>query len=162
MMFTIFNVPGPTGQLTLMGCEVTRGYPAVALATGHRVSIGMTSVNDMACFGVFADAERASDADRLARQTGAAIDELLARCGNADTTARTARTNKVHQGWQNIQTANKPRPRAPEREQPAGGAAQVQHAPAGRQDRCRARPTPFSKRAYSAALASESSLSVDT
>lgn len=85
---TISNVPGPAGPLALMGCRVTRAYHAVPLATGHRVSIGMTSVNGTACFGVFADTARAADADRLAWQIGAAIDELLARCGNADTTAR--------------------------------------------------------------------------
>jgi WS/DGAT/MGAT family acyltransferase len=85
---TVSSVPGPAGRPMLMGCELTRAYPAVPLAAGHRLSIGMTSVNGVACFGVFADAARAAAADRLARQIGAEIDELLARCGAGDTTAR--------------------------------------------------------------------------
>jgi diacylglycerol O-acyltransferase / wax synthase len=85
---TVSNVPGPAGRLSLMGCPVTRAYPAVPLAAGHRVSIGMTSIKGNACFGVFADAARAAAADRLARQIGAEIDELLARGGRADINPR--------------------------------------------------------------------------
>jgi diacylglycerol O-acyltransferase / wax synthase len=77
---TISNVPGPAGAVTLMGCEVTRAYPAVPLASGHRVSIGMTSVNGHACFSVLADSAHAAHADQLARDIGAAMDELLDRC----------------------------------------------------------------------------------
>jgi uncharacterized protein DUF1298 len=62
-----------------MGCKITRAYAAVPLAAGYRVSIGMTTVNDHACVGVFADTQRADDADRLAHQIDAAIDELLGR-----------------------------------------------------------------------------------
>jgi diacylglycerol O-acyltransferase len=84
---TISNVPGPEGPLSLMGCRVLRAYPAVPLAAGHRFSIGMTSVNDIACVGVFADAAYSADAERLAARLGAAIDELLAAGGDDELAA---------------------------------------------------------------------------
>ncbi len=77
---TISNIPGPRVPLYLMGCEVEHAYPVVPLTDGHGISIGMTTVADQACFGVYAQAELAADADRLARGIDEAIDELLARC----------------------------------------------------------------------------------
>jgi diacylglycerol O-acyltransferase / wax synthase len=77
---TISNVPGPPTPVYLMGCEIRRAYPVVPLAGGHGISICMTSFNGCACFGVYADARRAADADRLAQGIDRAIDELLARC----------------------------------------------------------------------------------
>ena len=77
---TISNIPGPRMPLYLMGCPVERAYPVVPLTAGHGISIGMTTVADRACFGVYAQAELAADADRLARGIDEAIDELLARC----------------------------------------------------------------------------------
>jgi WS/DGAT/MGAT family acyltransferase len=77
---TISNIPGPRVPLYLMGCEVTRAYPAVPLTTGHGISIGMTTVGGQACFGIYAQAELADDAELIARGIGAGIDELLARC----------------------------------------------------------------------------------
>jgi hypothetical protein len=41
------------------------------------VSIGMTTVCDDACFGLYADRETLPDAGALADRLGAAIDELL-------------------------------------------------------------------------------------
>ena len=80
---TISNVPGPTAPLYLMGCQAERAYPVVPLTAGHGVSIGVTSVNGAACFGVYADGTRAADADRLAGAIGEGIDELLMRCSEA-------------------------------------------------------------------------------
>ncbi|HEU0317933.1 MAG TPA: wax ester/triacylglycerol synthase family O-acyltransferase [Solirubrobacteraceae bacterium] len=77
---TISNIPGPRIPLYLLGCPVERAYPVVPLTAGHGISIGMTTVADRACFGVYAQAELAADADRLARGIDEAIDELLARC----------------------------------------------------------------------------------
>jgi WS/DGAT/MGAT family acyltransferase len=76
---TVSNIPGPQEPLYLMGCEAKRAYPVVPLTDGHGLSIGMTTVQDQACFGIYAQAELADDAERLARGIDAAIDELLAR-----------------------------------------------------------------------------------
>jgi diacylglycerol O-acyltransferase / wax synthase len=75
---TISNIPGPRMPLYLLGCEAIRAYPVVPLTGGHGISIGMTTVHDQACFGVYAQAELAADADRIAAGIDAAIDELLA------------------------------------------------------------------------------------
>jgi diacylglycerol O-acyltransferase len=75
---TISNIPGPRMPLYLLGCEAVRAYPVVPLTGGHGISIGMTTVHDQACFGVYAQAELADDADRIAAGIDAAIDELLA------------------------------------------------------------------------------------
>jgi WS/DGAT/MGAT family acyltransferase len=76
---TISNIPGPDVPLYLMGCEVQQAYPIVPLTHGHGISIGMTTIHEHACFGVYAQAELAADADRIARGIDEAIDELLAR-----------------------------------------------------------------------------------
>lgn len=76
---TISNIPGPNVPLYLMGCEVQRAYPIVPLTDGHGISIGMTTIHERACFGVYAQAELAADADRIARGIDEAIDELLLR-----------------------------------------------------------------------------------
>jgi len=52
----------------------------VPLTEGHGISIGMTTVGGQACFGVYAQAELADDAELIARGIDHAIDELLARC----------------------------------------------------------------------------------
>jgi WS/DGAT/MGAT family acyltransferase len=77
---TISNIPGPEVALYLMGCEVKQAYPVVPLSDGHGLSIGMTTVGGQACFGVYAQAELADDADLIARGIDDAIEELLARC----------------------------------------------------------------------------------
>ena len=76
---TISNIPGPNVPLYLMGCEVRRAYPIVPLTDGHGISIGMTTIHERACFGIYAQAELAADADRIARGIDEAIDELLER-----------------------------------------------------------------------------------
>lgn len=76
---TISNIPGPNVPLYLLGCEVRHAYPIVPLTDGHGISIGMTTIHERACFGVYAQAELAADADRIARGIDEAIDELLAR-----------------------------------------------------------------------------------
>ncbi len=73
---TISNIPGPNVPLYLMGCEVQRAYPIVPLTAGHGISIGMTTIHERACFGVYAQSELAEDADRIAQGIGDAIDEL--------------------------------------------------------------------------------------
>lgn len=79
---TISNIPGPRAPLYLLGCEAVRAYPVVPLTGGHGISIGMTTVHDEACFGVYAQDELAVDAERIAAGIDAAIDELLALSHN--------------------------------------------------------------------------------
>lgn len=76
---TVSNIPGPQMPLYLMGCEVQDAYPVVPLTDGHGMSIGMTTIHGRACFGVYAQADLAADADRIASGIDAAIDELLER-----------------------------------------------------------------------------------
>lgn len=76
---TVSNIPGPQEPLYLMGCEAKRAYPVVPLTDGHGMSIGMSTVQDQACFGIYAQARLAEDAELVARGIDDAIDELLAR-----------------------------------------------------------------------------------
>jgi WS/DGAT/MGAT family acyltransferase len=76
---TVSNIPGPQQPLYLMGCEAIEAYPVVPLTDGHGMSIGMTTVQDEACFGVYAQAALTTDADLVARCLGEEIDALLAR-----------------------------------------------------------------------------------
>jgi diacylglycerol O-acyltransferase len=74
----VSNIPGPTEQLYLCRCPLQRIYPVVPLADQHVVSVGMTTVCDRACFGVYTDREALPDADMLAQDIDDAITELLA------------------------------------------------------------------------------------
>jgi uncharacterized protein DUF1298 len=49
----------------------------VPLSDRHAVSIGMMTVGDDACFGLYADRETLPDAGVLAERLDAAINELL-------------------------------------------------------------------------------------
>ncbi len=75
----VSNIPGPTMPLYLAGCPLETSYPVVPLSDRHTVSVGMTTVRDLACFGVYADRERLPDVDGLAHDIDEAIRELLAR-----------------------------------------------------------------------------------
>jgi WS/DGAT/MGAT family acyltransferase len=75
---TISNIPGPQGRLYMNGCELEEAYPVVPLADQHAVSIGITTINDGAFFGVYADRETMPDADLLARDIDESIEELIA------------------------------------------------------------------------------------
>lgn len=74
----VSNIPGFVEPLYMRGCRLRSVYPVVPLADRHTVSIGMTTVCDRACFGVYADREALPDADALARDIDEAVGELLA------------------------------------------------------------------------------------
>jgi WS/DGAT/MGAT family acyltransferase len=74
----VSNVPGPRAPLFMLGCPLKTIYPVVPLADNHAVSIGMTTVGDQACFGIYADRQALPDVDVLARDVDNAITELLA------------------------------------------------------------------------------------
>jgi len=75
----VSNIPGPAEPMYMLGCPLEATYPVVPLADRHAVSVGMTTVCDRACFGVYADPETLPDAGALARDIDDAITELLAR-----------------------------------------------------------------------------------
>jgi diacylglycerol O-acyltransferase len=74
---TVSNIPGPQQPMYMCGCELEAAYPVVPIADEHAVSIGMTSVDDRACFGIYAASDCLPDADRLANAIDGSIDELL-------------------------------------------------------------------------------------
>jgi len=62
----------------LLGCPLQATYPIVPLADRHVVSVGMTTIGERACFGVYADREALPDAGVLAADIDDALTELLA------------------------------------------------------------------------------------
>jgi len=74
----VSNIPGPAQPMFMLGCPLQATYPVVPLADRHALSVGMTTVGDRACFGVYADREALPDLDLLARDIDDALEELLA------------------------------------------------------------------------------------
>jgi diacylglycerol O-acyltransferase len=74
----VSNIPGPAVPMYMLGCPLQAAYPVVPLADHHVVSVGLLTVNDQACFGVYVDRQALPDADMLARDIDGAITELLA------------------------------------------------------------------------------------
>jgi diacylglycerol O-acyltransferase len=79
----ISNIPGPQLPMWMLGCRLREAYPVVPLADRHALSIGFTSIDGGAFFGIYADRDAGADAELLARDIGAELDELreLAREG---------------------------------------------------------------------------------
>ena len=75
----VSNIPGPGEPLYMRGCRLAEAYPVVPVADQHALSIGVTTVDDVACFGLYADRDSLPDVDRLAVSIDAALDELLER-----------------------------------------------------------------------------------
>ncbi len=76
---TISSVPGPAVPRYLRGCRLREVHSAVPLAGRHALSIGIVTVAGNACLGITADARTLPDADLLAEDLDAAIDELVAQ-----------------------------------------------------------------------------------
>jgi WS/DGAT/MGAT family acyltransferase len=74
----VSNVPGPTVPMYILGCPLQAVYPMVPLADHHAVSVGMITVNDQACFGIYADRQALPDVHVLAQDIDDAVTELLA------------------------------------------------------------------------------------
>jgi WS/DGAT/MGAT family acyltransferase len=75
---TISSVPGPAVPRFLRGCRLREVHSAVPLAGRHALSIGVVTVAGSACFAVTADPATLPDADELAGDLDAALDELVA------------------------------------------------------------------------------------
>jgi diacylglycerol O-acyltransferase / wax synthase len=72
----VSNIPGPPVPLYMLGCRLEEVYPVVPLADEHAVSIGFTTVDDQAFFGVYADRDSLPEADELAAAIADSVDEL--------------------------------------------------------------------------------------
>jgi diacylglycerol O-acyltransferase / wax synthase len=72
----VSNIPGPQEPLWMLGCRLREAFPVVPLADRHALSIGFTSVAGGAFFGVYADRDSVSDAERLAADIAAELDAL--------------------------------------------------------------------------------------
>jgi diacylglycerol O-acyltransferase / wax synthase len=75
----VSNIPGPPLPTYMLGCPLQAAYPVVPLAEHHTVSVGMTTVNDQACFGVYADPQALPDVNMLAHDIDEAITQLVER-----------------------------------------------------------------------------------
>jgi len=73
----VSNIPGPPAQMYMLGCPLRSVYPMVPLADNHAVSVGMITIHDQACFGVYADRQAMPDVGMLARDIDDAVAELL-------------------------------------------------------------------------------------
>jgi diacylglycerol O-acyltransferase / wax synthase len=73
----VSNIPGPQLPMWMLGCRLREAYPIVPLAEEHALSIGFTSVDGGAFFGIYADRDAGADAEHLARDIGDELDELL-------------------------------------------------------------------------------------
>jgi len=69
----ITNVPGPQEPLYMAGARVAETYPALPLAKGRVLSIGITSYDGGVYYGIVADRQAIPDADVL----GQCIEEAL-------------------------------------------------------------------------------------
>ncbi len=74
----VSNIPGPPVPMYMLGCPLRTVYPMVPLAENHAVSVGMLTVHEQACIGVYADREAMPDVDLLAKDIDDALGELLA------------------------------------------------------------------------------------
>jgi diacylglycerol O-acyltransferase len=72
----VSNIPGPQLPVWMLGCRLREAYPIVPLADQHALSIGFTSVDGGAFFGIYADRDAGPDAEHLARDIGDELDEL--------------------------------------------------------------------------------------
>ena len=73
----VSNIPGPSEPMYMAGCELKEAYPVVPLAEGHTLSIGMTTIRDRACFGLYADAEGLGDVNEIGAALERATGELV-------------------------------------------------------------------------------------
>ena len=61
----------------MLGCELAEVFPIVPLSDEHAVSIGMTTINDRAYFGIYADTQSLPDANLLSTAIDESIEELF-------------------------------------------------------------------------------------
>jgi diacylglycerol O-acyltransferase / wax synthase len=74
----VSNIPGPSVPTYMLGCPLQAVYPMVPLADHHAVSVGMVTIHDQACFGIYADRQALPDVNLLAQDIDEAVTDLLA------------------------------------------------------------------------------------
>jgi diacylglycerol O-acyltransferase / wax synthase len=72
----VSNIPGPREPMWMLGCRLREAFPVVPLADRHALSVGFTTIAGGAFFGVYADRDAVSDAERLAADIGHELDVL--------------------------------------------------------------------------------------
>jgi WS/DGAT/MGAT family acyltransferase len=77
----VTNVPGPQHPLYVLGRELEALYPMVPLAENTALGIAIMSYNGQLNFGLTADYDALADADTLADELQAAIEELVGAAG---------------------------------------------------------------------------------
>lgn len=78
---TVSNIPGPRQPLYVLGRPLRAAYPAVPLARGHGLSVGVLSYRDVLHVGLYADPGVVPDIDEVARDFRCSFDAL--RCSVA-------------------------------------------------------------------------------
>jgi len=73
----VSNVPGPRAPVYLLGAECVEVLPAIPLSEGHALSVGVFSLRDRLCFGVYADPDALPQAAELPAAISAAALELM-------------------------------------------------------------------------------------
>ena len=72
----ISNVPGPPGQLGVLGRELEAIWPAVPLVEGHALSIGAISYGGRLHVGIYGDATLVPDIDQVAADLREGLEAL--------------------------------------------------------------------------------------
>jgi hypothetical protein len=74
----VSNIPGPPGDLFLLGARLQRAFPVVPLSDEHALSIGVTSLRGELCFGLYTDRLGLPEAELLRDDLERSLDELVA------------------------------------------------------------------------------------
>ena len=74
----VSNVPGPRMPVYLLGAECVEVFPAIPLSEGHALSVGVFTLRDRVCFGVYADPEALPQVGELPAALSVATLELSA------------------------------------------------------------------------------------
>jgi len=83
----VSNIPGPREPLWMRGCRLQEAYPVVPIPERHALSIGITTVGDEACFGLYADRESLPGVEELTSSVDSAIEDLLDVAGDTKPSA---------------------------------------------------------------------------
>src|SRR6516165_3772947 len=72
----VSNIPGPRQPLYVLGRPLRAAYPAVPLARGHGLSVGVLSYRDVLHVGLYADPGVIPDLEEVARDFRGSFDAL--------------------------------------------------------------------------------------
>jgi diacylglycerol O-acyltransferase len=72
----VSNIPGPREPLYVLGRPLRAAYPAVPLARGHGLSVGILSYRDVLHVGLYADPGVVPDLEQVARDFTCSFDAL--------------------------------------------------------------------------------------